>query len=45
MRERESVCLWVIGGWKGRMGVINVGETAVVHIGKTPPEASEDHRT
>ena len=29
------------------MGVIDVGETAVVHVGKTPlsPEPSEDHRT
>jgi N-acyl-phosphatidylethanolamine-hydrolysing phospholipase D len=38
-----------VGDWwmKGGMGVIDVGETAVVHVGKTPPspEPSEDHRT
>ena len=39
-----SVSDW---GMEGRMGVIDVGETAVVHFGKTPPcsEPSEDHRT
>jgi len=38
-----------VGDWsmEGGMGVIDVGETAVVHVGKTPPnpEPSEDHRT
>jgi hypothetical protein len=46
-RERERVVS--VGDWwmEGGMGVIDVGETAVVHIGKTPPspEPSEDHRT
>jgi hypothetical protein len=29
-----------VGDWwmEGGMGVIDIGETAVVHIGKTPPE-------
>ncbi len=40
--ERRSVGNWWM---KGGMGVIEVGETAVVHVGKTPPEALEDHRT
>jgi hypothetical protein len=38
-----------VGDWwmEGGMGVIDVGETAVVRVGKTPPspEPSEDHRT
>jgi N-acyl-phosphatidylethanolamine-hydrolysing phospholipase D len=38
-----------VGDWwmEGGMGVIDVGETAVVRVGKTPPspESSEDHRT
>jgi N-acyl-phosphatidylethanolamine-hydrolysing phospholipase D len=38
-----------VGDWwtEGGMGVINVGETAVVHVGKIPPspEPSEDHQT
>jgi N-acyl-phosphatidylethanolamine-hydrolysing phospholipase D len=38
-----------VGDWRmeGGMGVIDVGETAVVHVGKTLPssEPLEDHRT
>ena len=38
-----------VGDWwvEGGMGVIDIGETAVVPVGKTPPspEPSEDHRT
>jgi N-acyl-phosphatidylethanolamine-hydrolysing phospholipase D len=38
-----------VGEWwmEGGMGVIDIGETGVVHVGKTPPsqEPSEDHRT
>jgi hypothetical protein len=45
--EREGVVS--VGDWwmEGGMGIIDVGETAVVHVGKTPPsrEPSEDHRT
>jgi N-acyl-phosphatidylethanolamine-hydrolysing phospholipase D len=45
--EREGVVS--VGDWwtEGGMGVIDVGETAVVHVGKTPqsPEPSEDRRT
>jgi len=36
-----------VGNWwmEGGMGVIDIGETAVVHVGKTPSGPSEDHRT
>lgn len=38
-----------VGDWwmEGGMGVIDIGETAVVHVGETPPspEPSKDHRT
>jgi len=37
-----------VGDWwmEGGMGVIDVGETAVVHVGKTPPSTEpSDHRT
>jgi hypothetical protein len=38
-----------VGDWwmEGGMGVIDVGETAVVHVGQIPPspEPSEDHQT
>jgi hypothetical protein len=42
-RERVGVC----GRLVDRRRDIDVGETAVVHVGKTPPssELSEDHRT
>jgi len=47
--KREGEGVVSVGGWwmEGGMGVIDVGETAVVHVGKTPPspEPSEDHRT
>ena len=35
-----------VGNWwmEGGMGVIDIGETAVVHVGKTPSGPSEDHR-
>jgi N-acyl-phosphatidylethanolamine-hydrolysing phospholipase D len=48
-REGEGEGVVSVGDWwmEGGMGVIDVGETAVVHAGKTPPspEPSEDHRT
>lgn len=39
-----------VGDWwmEGGMGIIDVGETAVVHVGKIPPpnpETSVDHQT
>jgi len=40
--ERRSVGDWWM---EGRMGVIDIGETAVVYVGKTPPEPAEDHHT
>ncbi len=40
--ERRSVGDWWM---EGGMGVIDVGETVVVYVGKTPLEPSEDHRT
>ena len=47
--EGEGEGVVSVGDWwmEGGMGVIDVGETAVVHVGKTPPSAepSEDHRT
>jgi N-acyl-phosphatidylethanolamine-hydrolysing phospholipase D len=36
-----------VGDWwmEGGMGIIDVGETAVVHVGKTPPSPEpSDHR-
>jgi N-acyl-phosphatidylethanolamine-hydrolysing phospholipase D len=45
--ERQGVVS--VGDWwmEGGMGIIDVGETAVVHVGKTPPSPGplEDHRT
>ena len=40
-------CVVSVGDWRmdGGMGVINVGETAVVHVGKTPLSTKpSDHR-
>jgi len=35
--EGEGECVQIVGDWwmEGGMGVIDVGETAVVHVGKT----------
>ena len=49
-REGEATGVVSVGDWwtKGGMGVIDIGETAVVHVGKTPPSpepSSGDHRT
>ena len=47
--EGEEVGVVSVGDWwmEGGMGVIDVCETAVLNVGKTPPgpEPSEDHRT
>jgi len=44
VREGEGEGVRPVGDWwvEGGMGVIDIGETAVVHVGKTPPE---HHRT
>jgi N-acyl-phosphatidylethanolamine-hydrolysing phospholipase D len=47
--EGEGERVVSVGDWwmEGGMGVIDIGETAVVHVGKTPPsqEPSEVHRS
>ena len=47
--EGEGEGVVSVGDWwmEGGMGVIDVGETAVVQVGKTPPspELSKNHRT
>ena len=47
--EGERKAVVTVGDWwiESGMGIIDVGETAVVHVGKTPPssEPSKDHPT
>ena len=47
--EGDGEMVVSVGDWwmEGGMGVIDIGETAVLNVGKTPPgpEHSEDHRT
>ena len=47
--EGERNAVMTVGDWwiESGMGIIDVGETAVVHVGKTPPssEPSKDHST
>ena len=47
--EGDGEMVVSVGDWwmEGGMGVIDIGETAVLNVGKTPPgpEPSEDHRT